>query len=205
MHASVRLIILHTTRAAKRPLFKPESLVAMNAQVAPVFAHGGPFYDMVMSFLAATVGLGPVFDPNNPLALSPQIIAVYTGRVAGAGLDIDTGQIHRECISGRLPVNTAVNSLCGMLLNTAWESLGRHGHRGADFEFFRLVRHAVSHGNKFNFYKIEPRLPTAWRALTIDHNRKGKTNPLYGTQCVGVTLMPADAIWLLHDIEQQLR
>jgi hypothetical protein len=159
---------------------------------------------MVMSFHAATVGLEPVFDPKNPLSLGPQTIAVYLGKAAGAGLDIDKGQIHAACVNGHLTVDTAVKSLCGMLMNTAWAVAEPNRKRTPDFEVFRHVRNAVSHGNKFNFEKWEPRWPAAWKGLTIDHTKKGPATPLYGVECSGATLLPADAIWLLHDVEAQL-
>jgi hypothetical protein len=176
----------------------------MNQLTRIQFDKARPFFDMVMSFLAATVGLGPVFDPKNPLSLSPQIIAIYQGNVAGAGLDIDTGQIHNICSSGVLTIDTAVKSLCGMLINTAYESVSKRNDKSPEFEFFRHVRHAVSHGNRFNFFKHEPARPASWRNLTIDSSAKGSTNRLYGVECIGATLSPADAVWLLHDIETRL-
>jgi hypothetical protein len=34
------------------------------------FKDGRPFHDLVAAFLAATTGLGDVFDPNNPRKFS---------------------------------------------------------------------------------------------------------------------------------------
>ena len=167
------------------------------------FDKGRPFFDMVMSFLAATLGLGPVFDQKNPLSLSSQIIAIYQGKVAH-GLDIDTGQIHSRCTSGDFTVDVAVKSLCGMLLNTAYAVAEPHKDQSPEFEFFRHVRNAVSHGNRFNFITREPARPASWRGQLIDFALKSNTNPLYGTECIGTMLSPADAIWLLHDIEAKL-
>jgi hypothetical protein len=50
----------------------------------------------------------------------------------------------------------------------------------------------------------EPRRPAQWRGIIIDDTLQGPTNPLHGVECIGATLLPADAIWLLHDIEARL-
>lgn len=91
-----------------------------------------------------------------------------------------------------------------MLLNAAYSIAEPHNDRTPEFEFFRHVRNAVSHGNTFNFYKTEPARPTSWMNFVIDDALKGPANPLYGTKCVGTTISPADVLALLHDIEARL-
>jgi hypothetical protein len=170
---------------------------------APVFAQGRPFFEMVMSFLAATIGMGPVFDPANPLKLSPQSIAWYRG-IVRPHLLIDMNQVHHQCISGGLSAETAVKALCCMLLNSAYEVAKPHKDTSPEFELFRHLRNAASHRNQFTFTTREPAGPAAWNRLTIDDSLKGAANPLSGIECVGATVSPADVLALLHDIESRL-
>ena len=158
---------------------------------------------MVMSFLAATIGMGPVFNPANPLKLSPATVAWYRG-IVRPHLTVDMAQVHKQCVSGRLSADSAVKSLCCMLLNSAYEVAKPHNNRSPEFEFFRHLRNAASHRNTFNFSSHEPARPASWDGLTIDHTAKGSINPLFGKECVGTTVSAADVIALLHDIEKRL-
>jgi hypothetical protein len=177
--------------------------LTMSNPPAIMFAQGRPSFEMVMSFLAATVGLGPVFEKDNPLALGPDKIAWYRGKVK-ANLAIDMGQVHAQCVSGALTAETAVKSLCCMLLNTAYAVAEAHNDKSPEFEVFRHLRNAASHGNRFNFRNGEPSRPASWSTFTIDHTRKGNANPLFGVECIGATISPADSLALLQDIERRL-
>jgi hypothetical protein len=158
---------------------------------------------MVMSYLAATVGLGPVFDASNPLQLSAQTIAGYQGKLKPAVV-IDMQQIHQQCVAGNLTANTAVFALTCMLLNTTYEMCSAQNDHSPEFEFFRHMRNAASHRNTFNFSPHEPKRPAAWAGVALDEALKGSANPLYGTQCVGTFISPGDVIALLADIESKL-
>lgn len=175
----------------------------MSNQNSPVFTQGRPFFEMVTSFLAATIGMGPVCDPANPLKLSPATVAWYRG-IVRPHLIVDMVQVHNQCISGGLSADSAVKSLCCMLLNSAYEVAMPHNDKSPEFEFFRHLRNAASHRNRFNFFPREPVRPASWGGLTIDHTAKGSTNPLSGKECVGTTISAADVIALLHDIEARL-
>lgn len=175
----------------------------MTTSATIVFGQGRPFFEMVMSFLAATVGLGPLFDPTNPLDLSAAKVAWYRGKVKPA-LAIDMQQVHRQCVSGVFSAEAAVKTLSCMLLNSAFEVAKNHNDRSPEFEVFRHLRNAASHGNRFAFAASEPRRPAAWSTLTIDENLKGAANPLHGIECVGATVSPADVLGLLNDIEVRL-
>ena len=168
-----------------------------------IFTQGRPFFEMVTSFLAATVGMGPVFERENPLALGPDKIAWYRGKVR-PDLAIDMGQIHAQCVSGALTADAAVKSLCCMLLNTTYAAAEPHNDQSPEFEIFRHLRNAASHGNRFNFRKDEPKRPASWGAFAIDDKLKGTSNPLFGVECIGATISPADALALLQDIERRL-
>lgn len=45
-----------------------------------------------------------------------------------------------------------------------------------EFEFYRHIRNAVSHGNKFTFKNTEPRKPASFKTLTIDASMNGMQN-----------------------------
>jgi hypothetical protein len=168
-----------------------------------VFVQGKPFFEMVMSFLAATVGMGPVFDPANPLLLSPDKLAWYQGKLKPDTV-IDMNQIHQQCVSGALTPNAAVKALCCMLINSCYEIAKPHNDKSPEFEFFRHLRNAASHCNHFNFFAREPSRPAAWSGFSIDHTKKGATNPLANTECVGLLVSPGDILALLHEIESKL-
>ena len=167
------------------------------------FTEGKPFFPMVMSFLAATIGLGPLFDPSQPPPVPLKQVAWYVGRLQPT-VGIDMAQVRQGCLAGVITADAAVKSLCGMLLNSAYAVAEPHNDRSPEFEFFRHVRNAVSHGNRFYFAAQEPRRAAAWSGLVIDRARMGKRNPLFGVECVGQTLSPADALALLRVIEDRL-
>jgi hypothetical protein len=60
---------------------QPGSSGVTTVPPAIVFAQNRAFYTMVTTFLASSVGLGPMFDPRNPLGLNRNQAAVFTGRV----------------------------------------------------------------------------------------------------------------------------
>ena len=157
---------------------------------------------MVMAFLAATMGMGAVFETENPLAPSPENNAWYRGK-ARPNLAVDMGQIRALCASGDLTADSVVKSLCCMLLNTAYSVAEPYNDQSPAFEVFRHVRNAASHGNNFFFKKDEPRLPASWGTFVIDDKLKGRFNPLFGAECIGDTFSPADALALLQNIERR--
>ncbi len=177
----------------------------MPASLPPTIAfdRSGPFFTMVSAFLASTVGLGPVFDPSNPLGLGHEKLAVYNGKISPA-FAIDMGQVVHLTIAGGLAADAAVDSLTCMLVNSAYELVSRHNDHSPEFEVFRHLRNAASHGNRFSFGSHEPKRPASWRGFSIDHSAKGKRNPLSGSRCFGFHWAPADAILLLSDIEGKL-
>jgi hypothetical protein len=160
---------------------------------------------MVLAYVSAVAGIEGVARETNPLGY-------YKGQ-PGIGLEgkvhtkfiVDTYDIWQRHQSHTLAVPTLVASLCQMLINTAYESVSHRNTHSPEFEFFRHVRHASSHGGTFNFRENEPSRPAAWRSLTLDHLQKGQTNPLYGKRCFLDLLGPADPILLLWDIEQQIK
>jgi hypothetical protein len=91
-----------------------------------------------------------------------------------------------------------------MLANTAYEAVKDLNDKSPEFEFLRHIRNAGSHQNKFNFFPKEPSLPAYWKEAIIDHTKKGKDNPLFGTGCFGTYFGVPDIIDLLKEIEEKL-
>jgi hypothetical protein len=175
----------------------------MNSPPIINFTQDSPFFGMVMSFLAATAGMGPVFEKENPLAPYPDKTDWYRGKVR-PDLAVDMGQIHALRASGDLTADSVMKSLCCMLLCTAYTVADAHNDQSPEFEVFRHLRNAAAHGNYFYFKKDEPRRRAAWGRFVIDDKLKGSFNPLSGVECVGNTISPADALALLQSIERRL-
>ena len=136
----------------------------MNKPPTIIFTQDSPFFEMVMAFLAATMGLGPVFEKENPLSPGPDKIAWYRGKVR-PDLAIDVGQVHALRLSGDLTADAVMKSLCCMLLNTAYSVADAHNDQSPEFEVFRHLRNAAAHGNNFFFKKDEPRRPASWGSV----------------------------------------
>lgn len=153
----------------------------------------------VRTFVAATVGLGPVFDPANPLALRAEVIAAYAGS-GGLGLQIDTGQLRSWIELGVIAARPAVVALTQMLVISAADALDDASDKSPPFELLRHLRNAAAHGNKFNFSAREPRRPASWRHLTLDPGLTGSANPAFGQECVGTFAMPADVLLLVAEL-----
>jgi len=171
----------------------PESAVA--------FRSDGPFFPVVTTFFLSTIGLGPLYQADNPLRLSAKDVASYHGLLEPQ-LDIDLGQI-RE-MAERLPLGRAIIELCGMLMVSAHAiALDRAQSNRAilespTFEFFRHIRNTAAHGNRFTFTSDEPRRAARWRTVTLDRSIHT------GMQCFGHLLNAADGLSLLSDIERAL-
>ena len=98
-----------------------------------------------------------------------------------------------------------------MLLISARAAVDAHTKdKSPILEVLRHLRNAAAHGNRFEFREYtdksrsEPVRPAEWGGIYIDHTKKGKRNPLYGSQCVGSVIASADVLWLLHDIDALL-
>ena len=175
----------------------------MNKPPTIIFTQDSPFFDMVMSFLAATMGMEPVFEKENSLSPGPDKLGCYRGKIR-TDRAIDLGQVHALCASGDLTADVVMKSLCCMLINSAYSVAEAHNDQSPEFEVFRHLRNAALHGNSFFFKKDEPRRPASWGSFTIDDKLKGTFNPLSGLECIGGTFSPADVLALLQNIERRL-
>jgi hypothetical protein len=165
------------------------------------FWQGSPFYEPVVAFATAVAGLRSVFDPSTPwdgkLTDFPATVAT--------GLEVDVGEVAKQVRSGQgLAHDQALNWLCCMLANVAYQLVESRNDNSPLFDMLRHVRHAASHGNRFFFKPNEPKRPAFWRSLILDHGLKGNTNPLQGKPCFGGVLSAADLLQLLSDVDQHM-
>ena len=65
------------------------------------------------------------------------------------------------------------------------------------FEFFRHVRNAASHDNRWHFTGNAPTRRAEWNGIVLDKSMNN-TTLIYGT------IKPADILYLLRDIEALL-
>lgn len=168
-----------------------------------LFEKGGPFHAMVSAFISAIVGIESVVHPANPMGFLPGQVVTLEGKVHPE-LRIEPFAVHKQWVLGHASPVTLSISLVSMLTNTAYEAVKERNDRSPEFEFFRHLRNACSHMNKFNFSQKEPARPAHWRGKTIDHTQKGRDNPLFGRVCFTEFVGIGDTIALLWDIEQNL-
>ena len=167
------------------------------------FDKGKPFYEMVGTFLCILSASPAIFNSGNPMGFQKEQYISLQG-VQVSSKHWYPSEVYEQAQSGHMTQAFFIGHTCMMLANLAYESVKHLNDRSPEFEFFRHVRNAASHNNLFTFIQDEPRRPVAWRGVTIDHNRKGTSNPLHGTHCFGPILGPADIIDLLADIEQKI-
>lgn len=168
------------------------------------FSQGFPFYDMVTTFMVAIAGSYSIFDKSNKMNWSKDQYMAVEG-ILVEGRHFIPYDMYELAQNQKITPAKYLKSCCCMLANIAYESVKDKNDKSPEFEFFRHIRHAASHGNKFNFYPKEPLFPASWRGVTINHNLKGESNPLHVKECFGTFIGIADMIDLLADIENQIK
>jgi len=167
----------------------------------------GPFYQFVLTYLAASAGLTPVYDAEHYPTFMEGIAGIFPGATA-PGARADLSESVKQVRAGALPRLQAQQSLCCMLANTAFESIDEKDagklKGNPVFEFFRHVRNAASHRNRWHFHSHAPVHPAAWNGIVLDASQKGASNPLHGKTCFYGNLQPADLLYLLRDVERLL-
>ena len=167
------------------------------------FRSDGHFYPYVVSFFTSLAGLQAFVDPKNPMNIRPNQRLPLEGHVHRK-FSISTHDLFKQFQSKTLDSKFITARLCCMLTNSTYESVQKIKPSSPEFEFFRHVRNASSHGNQFFFSRNEPRRKAEWRSKDIALNPKGDAHPLYNSVCFFDYLGPADLILLLWDIEQLL-
>lgn len=143
-----------------------------------VFEQNGIFWPMVGSFMVAVSGSISITDPKNVMALTKEAYVAMPGIVT-SGHHFIPLDVHKLVVAGNISAGAFVRSMCGMLANTAYETVKDRKDGSPEFEFFRHVRNASSHGNTFNFdgKRDEPRHPAHWRSARIDSHAQGQRQP----------------------------
>jgi hypothetical protein len=99
---------------------------------------------------------------------------------------------------GLIDLGAVTDSLCYMLLNTAYEAVKQNLDKSnPTHEFFRHIRHGASHGGIWTFRGGEPKQDAVWRGRKIDSQLQGK-------KLWDLNLGPGDLVVLLWDIEKSL-
>ena len=167
------------------------------------FKQEGPFYDMVASFMVATASCPAIFNRDNPMNLTEDHFIAIEGIVV-PGRHIRPMQAFAQVHAGHFTMGKYLETCCSMLANTAYESVKDQNDHSPEFEFFRHVRNAASHRNRFAFTPREPARPASWRSAVFDHTTLGDMNPQQGKKCFGEVLGVIDIVDLLWDIEQKV-
>jgi hypothetical protein len=180
---------------------------AVNLSPIEMFAFGelvldvrGPFFEHMATFMVAWAGLMSAFDEARYGNYMDHIAETFAGKIHAR---VDIAESILAARAGTLKRERSEISLCTMLAVTVTESLSgadRHKIKGPVYEVLRHVRNAAAHGNTWSFDHKEPRHPARSRNFEIDP-RKGKTNPLQGKPCFNGSLMPADLLFLVRDVE----
>ncbi len=167
------------------------------------FPKDSPFYNMVMSFTISLLGFKSFSQPGNPMKWKPREALRLEGMVSEP-LDVNFHQFYTLIQNGHLDQKQHFTNLACMLINSAYETVKERNDQSPEFEFFRHIRNAASHGNKFYFEKHEPKRQAHWRGKVIDEKMKGPQNPLFDVDCFFHFIAVPDAILLLKDIEKKI-
>jgi hypothetical protein len=186
-------------------------LQAGEASVRLIHGYGwnpaGPFYPYILTYLAASAGLTPVYNAPPGAAFMAGTAGVFPGRVCDS-LSANLEQCVAEVRAGALSQRDAEIGLCRMLAISAHSSIEGAAFMKVksepSFQLLRHIRNAVAHGNNlWNFDSRLPDGPLTWRGFSIDA-AKGTANPLFGQQCIYGSIYPADLLFLLQDVESVL-
>jgi hypothetical protein len=178
------------------------SMMNPTQALTPIKA-GRPFFGMVNTFMASAVGLGPFFDPVHPQKPTPASAAAFYGFFN----PMSARDMHRtvsETLGQGMTAAEALNTLCCMLVITAFKVVKGQVDTSPEMEVFGHLKNAAAHGNRFSFRSDMPKLPASWRTFRIDETKKGNFTPLHGKPCFGTIFGPADLLLLLSDIDKKL-
>lgn len=159
-----------------------------------------PFESIVTTFGASIIAIEGFFDDSLFKVKDDDFLGVV-GRKYRARVNISK---LRQYSKEHFDKSWFSISLTISLINRSWYMVEKFQDYSPEFEFFRHLRNAASHGNRFKFNKIEPSRPASWRGITIDHNLKGSSNPLQNKMCITNKIASADIILLLWDIEHRI-
>lgn len=161
------------------------------------------FYDLVASFSISLCGCPVIFEEDLNIYHSANQVLSFPGAFAESKHMVPF-RLKQQASKGELNKSKHIASCCMMLANTAYESVKDFNDGSEIFEFFRHIRNASSHLNRFQFNHKEPAHPAKWRGAIIDEKQKGENNLLFGQPCFGRFIGVADILELLMDIERKI-
>lgn len=161
------------------------------------------FYDLVASFSISLCGCPVIFEEDLNIYHSANQVLSFPGAFAESKHMVPF-RLRQQASKGELNKSKHIASCCMMLANTAYESVKDFNDGSEIFEFFRHIRNASSHLNRFQFNHKEPAHPAKWRGAIIDEKQKGENNLLFGQPCFGRFIGVADILELLMDIERKI-
>ena len=169
---------------------------------------GSPFFEFMLTFLAATAGLTPVYDVGNYPNFMQATAGLYPGKASG-NLQANLWRAVDYVRAGHLPQRPAEISLCCMLAITGFQSLDqltvdKFKDKNNALEVLRHIRNAASHGNKWHFEGGRPKVRCEWGTLVVNAATPGAQHPLHGQQCFYGSIEPADLLCLIRDVEKQV-
>lgn len=153
----------------------------------------------IEAFSASLVALAAATDPSTRIGVSLKDEMSLEGGQGNAINYPIIASIQRIGASRELMATTG-RLLYQVLLGSCYETLKEHGvligkEQAPEVSFFRHIRNACFHGNKFHFERMEPRGAPRWRGLSISRVLEGE--PLFYS-----FWKPADPLHLLADISQ---
>ena len=161
------------------------------------FQNGSPFEQPYKAFLAAIIGADMLIDAafGQVTLINRQI--QYPG-VWVNEFSIGVQEACQSMFSGSQDVqsNLVINMIMQLVVY-CHDKVKVYDDGSTEFDFFRHIRHACAHGNKFIFYSRTTGLPARWRGAEINRGSQGYTAIL------GLVGIP-DILLLLKDIENKL-
>lgn len=137
------------------------------------FRDGSPFKQPYKAFLSAIVGSdllsGIAFGRMVPANRSIQYPGVWVST-----LSISTHETYRSLFTGiRKSDSDLVSNMCRQLVVFCHDKVKSYYDGSTEFDFFRHLRNACGHGNKFTFKPRTTGLPARWRGPEINRQSEG--------------------------------
>ena len=155
-----------------------------------------------MAALVAVAGYPSLAELGNPMGYTDDTI-VMEG-IVHPHLELSFSTIQAQIRGGRVDSAVFSASITQMLVLSTYESVKEHREYTPVWEYFRHIRNACAHGNRFIFGRNEPIREASWRGSEIGHENRGANQPLQETQCIGKIISTADVLVLLRDIEIEM-
>src|SRR5436309_2282113 len=105
---------------------------------------------MVSAASVSFSGFPFLFETTTPVHLKPKDYIVLKGIVA-SDRHFMPHEVRQAALAGHISKDDYIGTVCLMLVNTAYESVKDQNDHSPEFEFFRHIRNACSHLNRFWF------------------------------------------------------